>query len=214
MTTDDRQLLMRTHRGDEASARALWDRHAPRLVRFALTILRSLADADEVVQGVFIEVLRLPAAQVRAVSEPGAWLALLTRRQALNHIRSVRRRRRHEGSTRSMAQAPRVTASSTAVPISDQDLSAALDSLPRRLREVIVLKHVCGLTFDQLALALGVNRNTAASRHRAALGMLRRALGEPIAGSPLSPDRRSAPVGPSVNGLRPVAIEVPHERLR
>ena len=50
--------------------------------------------------------------------------------------------------------------------------------MPRRYREVIVLKHIVGMTFDQLALALSANRSTVASRYRNAVARLRQQLGQ------------------------------------
>ncbi|MCH8271418.1 MAG: hypothetical protein IH985_09460, partial [Planctomycetes bacterium] len=45
-------------------------------------------------------------------------------------------------------------------------------------REVVLLRHAAGLTFDQIALALDLNRHTAASRYRAAIARLRRELAD------------------------------------
>ena len=46
-------------------------------------------------------------------------------------------------------------------------------------REVLVLRHVCGLTFDQLAPATGLSRSAAASRYTAAITRLRTLLPHP-----------------------------------
>jgi DNA-directed RNA polymerase specialized sigma24 family protein len=43
-----------------------------------------------------------------------------------------------------------------------------------------MLKHAGGLTFDQIALALDINRSTAASRYRAAIERLRAALTDDV----------------------------------
>lgn len=59
---------------------------------------------------------------------------------------------------------------------SANEMTRIVDSLPRHLREVIYLKHVAGLTFDQLAVALDVNRSTLASRHRQGVELLRKRL--------------------------------------
>jgi len=55
-------------------------------------------------------------------------------------------------------------------------LAAAMDSLPRDQREVLVLKIWNDLTFSEIASALGISNNTAASRYRYALGNLKKAL--------------------------------------
>lgn len=60
--------------------------------------------------------------------------------------------------------------------ISHEQLTSAVDALPRKVREVLVLKHVVGLTFDQIAVATGLNRNTAAGMHRRGILRLQRQL--------------------------------------
>jgi len=168
MDHDDRQLLIATHRGHEASARLLWARHAPRLTAHARAILRNAAAADDAVQAVMCRLLELPGGRVRAIQDVAAFLASSVRREALNQIRAARRAQAREGKAGRAAPQGRVAPSG--------DLHAALEALPRRLREVVVLKHISELTFDQIALALATNRNTIAGRYRAALEALRAVL--------------------------------------
>jgi RNA polymerase sigma factor (sigma-70 family) len=174
---DDRQLLFATHCGHEASARLLWHRHAPRLLAHARAILRETGAAEDVVQSVMCRLLELPRARLVAVIDVSAFLAAAVRREALNHLRSTRR----ETARRAAA-----CTDGTFGPVPSahrDDLSAALDSLPRRLREVVVLKHAGGLTFDQIALALQANRNTIAGRYRAAIASLKTHL-DPLHAQP------------------------------
>jgi RNA polymerase sigma-70 factor (ECF subfamily) len=55
-------------------------------------------------------------------------------------------------------------------------LAAAVDSLPHDQREVLVLKIWNDFTFTEIAGALGISQNTAASRYRYALGNLKKTL--------------------------------------
>lgn len=163
----DRELLLDTHRGCERSARTLWAAHAPRLLAFARALVGP-HDAEDVVQSVFCGLLDLPRRRISEVRDVPAFLAATTRRAALNTLRSARRRRvRH--------QSPKTPPSGPRAPAHD-GLQEAIDSLPRRWREVLILKHVAGLTFDQMGVALGLPRDTAASRYRAALAALRMML--------------------------------------
>jgi DNA-directed RNA polymerase specialized sigma24 family protein len=169
VAADDLQLLLRTHRGDDAAARLIWDRHASRLVAFAGTIVRRADIAEDIVQDVFCNLLRLDRRTIAEVRDVPAWLTLLTRRAAISRLRSDRRRTAREavGSTR------------PATTDTPGDRSG-VDALPRRHAEVLVLRHVCGLSFDQISLALAANRNTIAARYRRAIEALRRTIpGEP-----------------------------------
>ncbi|GIK19360.1 MAG: sigma-70 family RNA polymerase sigma factor [Leptolyngbya sp. PLA2] len=186
-------LLLRTHRGHEPSARRLWEAQAPRLVAVARAVLGRRCganDAEDAVQAVFCRVLELDRRSVRAVRDPGAWLAQMTRRESLNMLRAARRaavrEREHDGG-RAIGASQR-----------EAGLTAALAALPRHLREVVVLRHTAGLTFEQVSLTLGVNRNTVASRHRLAMERLRNALGADGDGS--NTGRRSEPCTTISNG--------------
>lgn len=173
MGADLKQLLLDTHHGDEPAARDLWRAQAPRLLHYARAIVASHADAEDVVQAVFCKVLRLPRGHISGVNDVAAWLAQATRREAINHMRTLRREaaRRHAAGEFSAAR------SSDAAPGSpDPELHAAIDALPRRLREILVLRHVAGLTFDQIADATGLNRSTAAARYRAGVDSLKAAM--------------------------------------
>ncbi len=193
---DDRQLLIETHRGDSDAAVALWSRFGPRMVALAATVLRErdMITAQDVVQGVFVRLLALDARVVRQVEDVAAWLARLTRNAALNHIRECSRRRaRVQRATEGKVvfQAP-----ATGEPSLPPDLQTAIEALPDDQRDALLLKHVGGLTFDQMADALGQNRNTIASRYRAGLSALRRLLGvAPADSADIRPGARSADDG-------------------
>ena len=176
MRTDrDIAELRACRRGDDRAARSFYARHAPALLACARAVLRDEALAHDAVQGAFCRVFSIPARRVDAVEDPRAWMATLVRREALTALRSRRRAATRE---RSMARVAAPGAARTPDAGAGGDLDRALHALPRRLREVLVLRHVAGLTFDQVALALGVPRGTVSTRHRRALEALRRALGD------------------------------------
>jgi RNA polymerase sigma-70 factor (ECF subfamily) len=171
--TEQAQLVSAS-RGSDAAARALWASHAPRLLAYARSIVRDHGLADDVVQEAMCRALAQPASTLRAVRDVHAWLASLTRREAITQLRGASRRRRRELVAMSAARCnePREGLFST-------DIQRAIDRLPRRDREVLVLRHVCGLTFDQLAPATGLSRSAAASRYTAAMARLRALLPAP-----------------------------------
>lgn len=181
MTTGDAQLLLRMRRGDEAAAASLWRSHAPRLLAYARAILarHDPQGAHDIVQSVFLSALKTSRHEAGSIADVPGWLLILTRHAALNRLRSFRR---DQARLRVPLPSP---ASAKVVPSpSDHDrsdLSSALDRLPRPMREVVVLKHIAGLTFDQISTSLGANRSTLASRYRAALDLLRTMLSDPAA---------------------------------
>lgn len=174
---EDRSLLLAFHAGSEPAARELWDRYGGRLRTYARTLTDDGLDED-VVQGVFLGVLRLRRGKVRSVRDPAAWLCTLTRHAALNARRGEARREKRE-------RAAMHDRSGTATDSSQSRDGAEvlLERLPQPWREAIVLRHAYGFTLERLADALGVSRSTAADRYSRGLSMAR-ALAEP----------RSAPV--------------------
>ncbi|MCL4222287.1 MAG: sigma-70 family RNA polymerase sigma factor [Phycisphaerales bacterium] len=177
MHRSDAQLLVALHKGSEQAARELWSRHSGSMLALARALLCDAAAGEDAVQQVFCRVLSLDRRTLAQVSDARAWLAQLVRREAINQIRAQRRRAAREGRTQAREHPPTAGHPTPAMP-ADAELRQAVDLLPRRLREIIVLKHVCGLTFDQISVTLGLSRNTAAGRHRQALRALRDALGE------------------------------------
>ncbi len=185
---DMRRLLRACRRGDDRAARSLYAHTAHTMHAYALAILRDPARADDAVQAVFCKLMALPMRTVRAVEDPIAWLAQLVRREALTTLRAAGRARRREQATAAGRHAPLGRPPHDAAPT--DDLTHHIDALPRHLREVVTLRHACGLTFDQIALAANISRSTAASRHRKALDELRERLASQ---DELSPRRSPAP---------------------
>lgn len=164
MPPTDLELLLDTRRGHSEAARALWQRHAPALLVYAASLLRRAAAdaAEDAVQKAFLRILDLPEPALASIIDVPAWLVALVRNFALDHLRQTRREqlRRSRHSPPDQARPH------------DPALAAAIERLPARLREVIVLRHIAGLTFDQLSLALGAPRSTISSRYTAAVERL------------------------------------------
>jgi len=159
------------HRGDQAVARALWQEHAGRLTALARSLTGSHADALDAVQEAFVAVLALSRSDLAAVEDEAAYLAQAVHTRSLNLLRASARRAKREREGRPLRLA--------ADPADDSALERALDTLPLNAREVLALKHLAGLTFEQIAFALETPRATVSSRYYAALELLRGALQTP-----------------------------------
>lgn len=168
-SVEDRALLLAFHRGSDAAARALWTRHAGALRAYA-RVLVGEAEADDVVQAVFLGILQMRRSTLRDVRCPPAWLCTLTRRAALNDRRTAGRRARREGGA--VAARP--------VEREREDVGALLEGVPDECREAVVLRHAYGFTLERLAEALGVSRTTAAARYSRGLAMARAVDAGPI----------------------------------
>lgn len=180
MHGDLKHLLCQTLDGDPHSARALWCAVAPGAVAFARSILRSQPDAEDVVQIVMCRVLRLSQGEVSSIDDVRAFLLRAIRNQCITHLRTRQRRMRTEHVVRQDQRWWGIGASrhDSHDANGDDELRWLVEQLPRREREVVVLKHSAGLSLEQIAAAVGAPKSTIASRHQAGLDRLRRWLKE------------------------------------
>ena len=153
-------------------------RHSPAMLLLARQVVPVRADAEDVVQEAFV---RFWTNRGRA-DDPVAYLYACVRSAALDWRRSGRRRGRRE-EVAAKQEVPHVAPLFTAGLEREERrtaVEAALAILPENQREVLVMKIWAKLTFPQIAAALGVPPNTAASRYRYALDKLREQLAEEL----------------------------------
>jgi RNA polymerase sigma-70 factor, ECF subfamily len=143
---------------------------APGLLLFARQWARSGADAEDIVQEAFVKFWRR-----NHNIDNRALLYATVRSIALDFIRRDSRRARREAEAYSgteQAVEPQFEIANE----SQRLLGGAMERLPREQREVLVMKIWNDLTFAEIAEALGISQNTAASRYRYALAALRKDL--------------------------------------
>ena len=148
-------------------------KHGRALLLLARQFAPSQSDAEDIVQDAVVRCWR----SREAAREPVAYLFACVKRAALDWQRSRRRQARREQAVARPEGEPLF-----ACPIEQDErrlaIEAALRSLPAEQAEVLVLKVWGELTFPQIAAAMGVPANTAASRYRYALTRLREQLAE------------------------------------
>jgi RNA polymerase sigma-70 factor, ECF subfamily len=158
--------------GGEESWREWLGRHGPALLLLARQHCPNAADAQDAVQDGFVRFWR---SRDRA-DDPTAYAFACVRSAAIDLARGRRRRDRHEPGIASPAD----FFEPASVSLEQEELwravEAALANLPAEQREVLVMKVWGGLTFAQIAAALQINADTAASRYRYALGRLQTTL--------------------------------------
>lgn len=149
----------------------LVDRHAAALVLYAR---QWCATPEDVVQTAFLKL----AGQAVPPDTVLPWLYRVVRNGAIDAARAARRRQKYE--TRAAA-----ATSSWFLPADDptgldaRAAAAALADLPVDIREVLVAHLWGGLTFEQIAAAVGGSASTAYRRYAAGLDILREKLRVP-----------------------------------
>ncbi|GHB70285.1 hypothetical protein GCM10010377_71250 [Streptomyces viridiviolaceus] len=146
-------------------------------VRLALLLVDDLPTAEDVVQDAFTAVFRRHGGTLAGLADPEAYL----RTSVVNGARSVLRRRR---TVRAHVPERPVTVAPADEDVllkeEHREVLAALRSLTRRQREVLVLRYWSHLSEAQIAETLGLSRGavkSTASRALAALGRKLEATG-------------------------------------
>lgn len=160
----------------------LLERHGPRLRALALRLCGNAADADDMVQSVFMQAFR-KWHLFRGEADPGTWLYAIA-------ARSCRDRSRRKGGvdrrvpavSQLMPWAETTVMEVAAAPEGQQDIAerneaiasvqSAIVRLPEHLRLPLVLKDVLEMSIEDVAEALGLVQNTVKTRlHRARLAL-------------------------------------------
>lgn len=166
-----RRLLARVAAGDLAALGELYEGHAERAYQLAYRMTGSVADAEDIVQDLFIGV---PQAlrSLQTAGSFGPWFKKCTARITLMHLRATRRRREIQ------LQPDWVAGSIT--PWADRlDLETALQRLPDHLRVVAILKEIEGFRHVEIAELLGITAAMSRARMMRARRILRRLLEPP-----------------------------------
>jgi RNA polymerase sigma-70 factor (ECF subfamily) len=162
---------------NERSADSDWEawvsKHTPRFLLFARHQARSEADAQDLVQEAIVESWE----RQRNGSPPPIALVFATiRRRAIDLARSDDRRTGRE--VRAAEAAPQIWFDSGPEDRErDRLLQEAMSKILDIYRDVVTLKVWGELTFAEIAEALEIPANTAASRYRYGLAELRKLTG-------------------------------------
>jgi RNA polymerase sigma-70 factor (ECF subfamily) len=167
----DRRLVDRARRElpyRTAAYQELVARHSAAVFRRAHRLLGSRADAEDVVQEVFLKVFRaIPRVDIRGSFVH--WLNAITLNASLRLLdRRRRERRRHEALERHQTAAEPDSGSD---PMLRRLLTEALDSLPPQTRVAILLRFADGHSYVEIARMTGEKESTV--KMRVARGMRR-----------------------------------------
>jgi RNA polymerase sigma-70 factor (ECF subfamily) len=155
----ERLLVMRCQTGDEEAYRELVERFNPRLRYFLRKLLSRGDRADDLLQEVWIDVFRqLP--RLQNVEAFTAWIYRVARGKATLELRRNGRAQ--------MVDLPEVAVAPQQEPVfSPEDaarIHAALDKLPTEQREVLVLRFLEELSYEEIGGIVGCPLGTVRSR--------------------------------------------------
>ena len=153
----------------------LYDEHAQPLFAFLLNLTRDEADTRDLLQEIFVKLAREEKI-LDGVREERAFLVRLAHNAAIDLMRRRGTRERTKENFAAEIISPFAPTRDPDEEIFRNELSVALGELPEQQRAVVHLKLWSGLTFEEIAAALEIPPNTAASRYRYALDKMRERL--------------------------------------
>jgi RNA polymerase sigma-70 factor (sigma-E family) len=160
-----------------AGVTALYEAHAPGLIRLAVIMLGDRQAAEDVVQDAFFGLYRNWA----GLADPDKALAYV-RSSVLNGCRGTLRlqirRERRDRATASEAPAAESPEALVLLGEEHREVLLAVRRLPDRQREALVLRFYFGLSEQDAAAAMRISRGTVKSSLSRALASLGRMLAE------------------------------------
>lgn len=148
-TRSDAALLAFYAAGDRKASAELTERLLPRVFHHASRVLGDAAEAEDVAQEVMMRLWRIAPDWRRGEAQVSTWLYRVTANLCTDRLRRRRTVPFEEGEE-PLDDAP--SADSRIQDVSRRDaLQAALDQLPERQRQCVVLRHIEGLGNAEIA---------------------------------------------------------------
>ncbi len=173
---EDFSLVQRAQQGDHAAFRILFDKYNRRTYAIALGVLKNPQDARDVVQEAFVKVHR-HLANFQGASSFYTWLYRITMNLAIDQVRRKKtakqvdfdETRGRDGDDEDLGNlTPALAGSDPAKTIARKELTKkiqdALLTLPEYHRQVILLREVEGLSYEEIAKVMKVPKGTIMSR--------------------------------------------------
>jgi len=182
----DEDLMMGFRDGDAIAFEQLVTRHKRGLYNFLLRSVHSQSRAEELLQEVFLRVIRAKDRYQRTARFT-TWIYTIARNLCVDESRRQRFRRtlpldaKRKGSDEDLGasildvtEAKQVgTDEASEAPAIRARVATAIQNLPDEQREVFIMRQFGGLSFKQIGEAVGAPENTVKSRMRYALEKLR-----------------------------------------
>jgi len=171
----DTGAMVALQSGDSTALGALYDRHSAYLVAIASRMLGARAEAEDVVQSVFVEAWQRCGQYRPDRASVRTWLAMRVRSRCLDRLRSVTWNRK-DGLDAAPERPAALTTTGLHRRIDAERASAAVDALTDDQQSVLRLGYFKGLSSREIADHLDIPTGTVKSRVRAAMQRLRETM--------------------------------------
>ena len=173
----DVALLKAVSASDEAAIGQIYDRYRLILFGVLMRILNNRAEAEDVLQEVFLQVWRRAADFDETRGKPFTWLVTLARSRGIDRLRSLASRERVAMAGANEASEEVSDAATDAIRSEQRGVvNSALSQLPEEQKRPLMLAYFDGLTQSEIAAQLGAPLGTVKTRMRSGMMKLRELL--------------------------------------
>jgi RNA polymerase sigma-70 factor, ECF subfamily len=165
------RAIARAKEGDMSALHFLYIRYADDVYGYVNSIVRDHHEAEDITQNVFAKLMTAILKYEQREVPFTAWILRVARNSALDHVRGRRQIPVEEVRTSDEGH------SQTGFERS-QCLKEALEMLPAEQREVLILRHIAGLSPGEIAGLLGKTEGSIHGLHHRGRGALRAGLRE------------------------------------
>lgn len=151
----------------------LYDRYSSLVYAVALRVLGDTGAAEDVLQEVFLQLWRNPAAFDASRGHLGAWLGVITRNRAID---ALRKRRPESDIADCVVSVEPDMAGEAERSRAMEKVRGALGGMPEAQRSALELAYFEGLTHSEIAAKTGEPLGTIKTRIRTGLQVLRKAF--------------------------------------
>jgi len=176
---DTRRLIVRAQAGDAAAADELVHAYHPPIYRLAISMLDDAAEADEAAQETLLRAMeRLDS--FRGEASFSTWLYAIALNECRGRLRKRRARERLAQVLHALLRidlSPPTSVESTVIERQENTaLWRAIQALPDKQREVVMLRYYSELKIVDIARVLGITDRAVRARLRTANDQLRAVL--------------------------------------
>ena len=182
---EDQVLVQRFIDGDQNSLEILINRHKKRVYTYILLIVKNPQLAEDIFQDTFIKVIKsLRRGKYQDKGKFVSWVLRISHNLVIDYYRKQKYQNTvsNDDSEYDLLNSKNLADDNIEeVMVQDQIMQHVrllVDHLPEDQRNVVYLRHYCGLSFKEIADQTGVSINTALGRMRYALINMRRMIEE------------------------------------
>ncbi|OQP64035.1 hypothetical protein A3860_21705 [Niastella vici] len=157
--TTDRELLILISKGNELAFRRLFDLYNKRLFIFAEEMLKSAADAEEIVQESFTKLWQ-NRENLTEIENPGSYLYRMVRNSTIDLMRKTARERKLKDQVwANLSQSDNSLEEELLKKESQELIKQALDQLSEQKQRVYRLSREEHLTQEEIVAATGLSKS-------------------------------------------------------